>query len=195
MSGTQWSSSDAAFEYGGTLLTDGEIALRPLLEDDLDCRLAWWNDPAWAALQQRIIKPRPDAGIAEMFRNWSENKAPGEAGFRIVAHESGELLGHLALYGGVIPDRAATYAIIVGPDHVGRGIGTRATRLALSCGFRELGLNRIELRVWAFNPRAVRAYEKADFVIEGRRREAVFHDGSFHDELIMSVLARDWFAR
>jgi RimJ/RimL family protein N-acetyltransferase len=25
-------------------------------------------------------------------------------------------------------------------------------------------------------------------------RESVFHDGAFHDEVVMSVLARDWFA-
>lgn len=193
MSGSHWSSSDDAFEYGGALLTDGEILLRPLREDDLASLVAWWNDPAWAALQQRIIKPRPGAGIEEMFRSWSENRTPGDAGFSIVSR-GGELLGHLTLYGGAVPERAASYAIIVGPDHVGRGIGTRATRLALSYGFRELGLNRIELRVWAFNTRAIRAYEKAGFVVEGRRREAVFHDGAFHDELLMSVLARDHLA-
>ena len=50
-----------------------------------------------------------------------------------------------------------------------------------------------ELRVWAFNTRAIRAYEKSGFVLKGRRREAVFHDGKFHDELVMSVLAADYF--
>lgn len=99
------------------------------------------------------------------------------------------------LYGMSLPERRASFAILLGPDYVGQGIGVRATRLALSYGFRELGLNRVELNVWAFNTRAIHAYEKAGFVIEGRRREAVFHDGRFHDELIMGALAADHVTR
>ena len=33
---------------------------------------------------------------------------------------------------------------------------------------------------------------KVGYHDEGVRREAVFHDGRFHDEVIMSALARDW---
>jgi len=191
MTEAQWSSSDDAAGYGARLLTDGEITLRALQEPDLRLLATWWNDPEWAALQQRVIKPRPDAAIEEMFRDWSENKPSSDVGFSIVSSHGGELLGHLTLYGMSLPERCASFAILLGPDHVSQGIGLRATRLALTYGFRELGLNRIELRVWAFNTRAIRAYEKTGFVVEGRRREAVFHDGRFHDELIMSVLARD----
>jgi len=192
VSEAQWSSSDEASEYGGRLLTDGEITLRALTESDIPSLVAWWNRPEWAGLQQRIIKPRPDGPIEEMFRNWSANKPLGDSGFSIVSNDSGELFGHLTLYGASLPERRASFAILIGPDHVGHGIGPKATQLALSYGFRELGLNRIELHAWAFNTRAIRAYEKAGFTIEGRRREAVFHDGRFHDELMMSVLARDY---
>jgi len=43
--------------------------------------------------------------------------------------------------------------------------------------------------VYAFNPRAQRAYEKAGFVVEGRRREALRWDGEWVDAIVMSVLA------
>lgn len=193
MTDGQWGASDDAYGYGRALLSDGEVALRELRESDLGELARWWNDPEWAALQQRVVKPRPEASVEEMFRSWSTNKPSGDCGFSVVDAGSGQLLGHLTLFGAALPERAATFAIIIGPAHVGRGVGPRATRLALSYGFRELGLNRIELRVWAFNTRAVRAYEKSGFVHEGRRRDAVFHDGNFHDELLMSVLSRDFF--
>jgi len=195
MSEAPWSSSEDASGYGAGLLTDGTVTLRALRESDLPLLATWWNDPEWAALQQRIIKPRPEAAIEEMFRDWSANKPVGDVGFSIVSSEGDGLLGHLTLYGMSLPERCASFAILLGPGHTGRGIGVRATRLALSYGFRELGLNRVELHAWAFNTRAIRAYEKAGFVVEGRRREAVFHDGRFHDELIMGVLARDHLAR
>jgi RimJ/RimL family protein N-acetyltransferase len=190
----QWSSSDEAAEYGRSLLTDGTVTLRELREDDLELLTGWWNSTEWAMLQQRVVKPRPVTAIADTFRGRSENKPLAGTGFSIVATDSGELLGHLTLYGETLADRAASFAIMIGGPHVGRGVGPRATRLALSYGFRELGLNRIELHVWAFNTRAIRAYEKAGFVLEGRRREVVFHNGCFHDELIMSVLASEYFA-
>lgn len=83
---------------------------------------------------------------------------------------------------------------MLGGDQVNRGYGTRAIGLMLKYGFAEMGLNRIGLKVAAFNTRAVRTYEKAGFILEGREREIYFHQGRFHDQLIFSVLSRDYFA-
>ena len=74
----------------------------------------------------------------------------------------------------------------------GRGLGTEATRLIVGYGIEELGLHRIELGVYSFNPRAQRAYEKAGFVVEGVRREALLWDGEWVDSIVMSVLASEW---
>lgn len=43
--------------------------------------------------------------------------------------------------------------------------------------------------------RAVRSYEKAGFVLEGRLREAVYKSGKYDDVLIMSVLRPEWDSR
>ena len=59
-------------------------------------------------------------------------------------------------------------------------------------GFVQLGLNRISLGVFDFNPRARRAYEKAGFVAEGTEREALRHGDGWIDPTVMSVLAREW---
>jgi len=58
-------------------------------------------------------------------------------------------------------------------------------------GLGVLGLHRISLGVYDFNPRAQASYAKLGFVLEGRLRDALFWDGEWHDELIMSVLATD----
>jgi RimJ/RimL family protein N-acetyltransferase len=42
--------------------------------------------------------------------------------------------------------------------------------------------------VFENNPRAIRAYEKAGFVHEGRLRQAEFKDGKYIDILVMSIL-------
>jgi RimJ/RimL family protein N-acetyltransferase len=51
------------------------------------------------------------------------------------------------------------------------------------------------LDVYETNPRAIRSYEKAGFVHEGRKRQAMFKDGRFFDILIMSVLRQEWETR
>lgn len=191
----QWNQMDQAQDYGKNLLCDEQVDLREVEPEDLAQLAQWWNDPRWAVLQQRIIKPRPSQSVMEMLASWSVNKPhSGDAGFSIFDCQDGRLIGHITLSGGSLPHRAAELAIMLGGDQVNRGYGTRAIGLMLKYGFAEMGLNRIGLRVAAYNTRAVHAYEKAGFILEGREREIYFHQGRFHDQLIFSVLARDYFA-
>jgi len=55
-------------------------------------------------------------------------------------------------------------------------------------GFKNLNLNRIYLRVFETNARAIHCYEKAGFKHEGRLRQACFLDGEYKDVLMMSIL-------
>ncbi len=73
-----------------------------------------------------------------------------------------------------------------------QGYGSEAMRLMLKYGFETVNLHRIYLRVFENNPRAVRAYEKAGFVHEGRERESHFIGGKYIDTLLMSVIRPDW---
>lgn len=76
----------------------------------------------------------------------------------------------------------------------GTGLGTDAMNALLDFGFGELRLNRIELEVFDYNPRAIRSYEKAGYRIEVRRRRARFHRGQFHDMIRMGILRDEWLA-
>jgi RimJ/RimL family protein N-acetyltransferase len=80
-------------------------------------------------------------------------------------------------------------------EYIGRGYGTDAMRVIVGYGFRELGLHRSALSVTEFNQAGIRAYEKAGFTVEGRRRESVLHDGRWYDNLLMSILDYEWAAR
>src|SRR4029077_15899230 len=73
--------------------------------------------------------------------------------------------------------------------------GTEATQLMLDHAFGTLGLHRIALTVFEFNERAIRAYRKCGFVIEGRSRESIWRDGRWWDEIGMSVLSNEWHER
>lgn len=88
---------------------------------------------------------------------------------------------------------SALYHITIGEkDAWGRGYGTEATQLMVDHAFGVLGLHRVALFVFEFNERAIRAYRRCGFVVEGRSRESIFRDGRWWDEIAMSVLESDW---
>ena len=73
-----------------------------------------------------------------------------------------------------------------------KGFGTAALRLVLDFAFVRLSLNRVELEVYASNPRARRVYEKLGFVAEGVRRQALWWDNEPVDAIVMALLAADY---
>jgi RimJ/RimL family protein N-acetyltransferase len=77
---------------------------------------------------------------------------------------------------------SCNFRTMFGPRGRDRGLGTEAARLFIGYGFEQLGLHRIELEVYPFNPRARRAYEKVGFVPAGERDDAT----------VMVITADDW---
>ena len=175
-------------------LDDGRIRLRALRESDLGDLVAWWQDPAVMVTQTSgPYHPRPADAVAEQFRQWSRNDGT-DVGFAVRTVEDDRLIGHAALFGANAHNRAATFAVVIGPPYQNRGLGTATTRMMLRYGFDELGLHRIGLTVAAFNERGLATYRTVGFVEEGRIREAIFRSGAWFDLVYMGVLARDWRA-
>ncbi len=82
--------------------------------------------------------------------------------------------------------------ILANESFYGRGLGTEATSLVLAHAFDTVGVNRIELEAYSFNPRARHVYEKAGFVLEGTERQALNWRGEWIDAHLMAMLASDW---
>lgn len=80
------------------------------------------------------------------------------------------------------------------PALLGKGFGTEAITLLLRHAFEDIGLHRIGIRVLAYNKRAIRAYEKCGFTVEGRERETAYVKGSWHDDIMMGLLDREFLA-
>lgn len=188
-----WTTDDAA-AYAQRLVEGDRVRLRSLRASDLPLLESWWYDPAINVLNTSHVRGGLPDATTEMFRGWSSNTTSASAGFCVERKDGSLLAGHISIWGSTPKDRAGTLGVVFGPDFVGQGLGSDAVGLMVRYGFLELGLNRIGLQVWAFNDRAIGAYRKAGFVEEGRIREAVLHDGRFHDELTMGLLASDWHA-
>jgi len=93
-------------------------------------------------------------------------------------------------------DRRTEFGILIGAkDEWNKGYGTDATRTIVRYAFEILNLNRVGLRVYEHNARAMRAYEKAGFRKEGVLRQEAFREGRYWDTIMMGVLRSDLVER
>ncbi len=110
----------------------------------------------------------------------------------IADRETGKYLGQCALFMIDQVSRKAELAIVLMPEHLGKGVGGEALGLLLDFGFRQANLNRIWLSVNAGNARAIRVYERAGFSREGVMRQDRYIDGHYQDTVLMSILREEW---
>ncbi|GAA3589020.1 GNAT family protein [Kribbella ginsengisoli] len=176
------------FAYKPTL-TGELVVLRPVTEDDYPAMQVAMDDPDVV----RFTGSRGEIG-EEAARKWyrTRGEQTDRLDLAIVDKAGGEVVGEAVLNEWSPEDESCNFRILIGPADQGRGLGTEATRLIVGYGIEQLGLHRIDLGVYAFNPRAQRAYEKAGFVTEGVKRDALKWDGEWVDEIVMAVLATDW---
>jgi RimJ/RimL family protein N-acetyltransferase len=166
------------------------IYLRPLGEGDVDRCLSWINDTEVA---RGVGRKGPISRTQE--REWilGQYKSPSTFSLAIVLQAGDRHIGNCGLHEIEFSNGCAEFGILIGEKtQWGNGYAPEAAGLLLRYGFEEMGLHRIELEVYAQNERAQRAYEKAGFVPEGRRRESYFSQGAFHDTLIMGILKPEW---
>ena len=170
-----------------------KVVLRRPRADDLPDVRRWYADPELARLTRYHTRPMSDSEIELFFR--SRLLAPDALAYAILELPAERLVGFTTFSGLDADNGSVLYHITIGEREAwNHGLGTEATRLMLGHAFERLGLHRVGLTVFEFNERAIRAYEKAGFHIEGRLREAVRRDGRFWDEIAMGVLENEWRA-
>lgn len=129
----------------------------------------------------------------EQARQWMATRQDhhDRADWAIVRAEDDVVLGEVVL-NELDPDHAAVNfrILLVNREYFGRGYGTEATRLVIDYAFH-VGVHRIGLEVFDYNPRAQRSYEKSGFVREGVLRDALRWDGEWHDVISMAILSTD----
>ena len=153
-------------------------------------------DDVWSGLQDpeilRLTGTRGhferDAVAAHLARIGA---ADDRADWAIVDIASGDHLGEVVLNELDEDNASMNYRVALMPGHLSRGYGTEATTVMLDFAFGPLGLHRVSLDVYSFNPRALRSYEKVGFVVEGRQRHTLNWDGEWVDSILMGILSTD----
>ncbi|MGW5361740.1 GNAT family N-acetyltransferase [Actinopolymorpha pittospori] len=187
----------ASFSTKPTLVGE-KVTLRPFrLTEDLPALRALLQDPEVARLTGSVSHsaPAPWNDAAEQrMRSWydTRNDQPDRLDLAVVDQASDVCVGEVVLNERDRLNRSCNLRIALASEGQDRGLGTEAMRLMVGHGFERLGLHRISLTVFEFNPRARRVYEKVGFVAEGVQRDVLLYDGAWVNDVVMSVLAPEW---
>ena len=173
-------------------LLDGPTALRPWRDADIHAIVAACQDPEivrWTRVPERYGEV--DAR-AYLLQRYESTHAGATAPFAIVAAENlDQLLGSVSLLRPVWEHARAEVGYWLAPEARGHGHATRALRLITAFGFRELGLERIDLFAATGNPGSQRVAERGGFTREAVLRSFMSGKDGQLDMVAFGLLAGD----
>lgn len=174
-----------------TSIEGRRVVLRRHRPENLEQVVRWYSDPELARLTRYQVRPMSREEVERFFH--SRLLGADSVAYAIHERPTDRLVG-LTTFSALDGDNGSVlFHITIGErDAWGRGLGTETVELMLEHAFERLGLHRVGLSVFEFNERAIRSYEKAGFVVEGRLREAILRDGRYWDEVQMGVVRSDW---
>jgi len=180
-----------------SLFEEELICLAPIdPERDAEIEAKWTHDAEYLRLLKAdIARPLSPAQVKKAYES-IEKKVEEDKNlfyFTIRTRPDERLVGFAKLY-------AITWSHGTGMLQMGigdaqdrkQGYGRQALSLLLRYAFDELNLYRLTALVPEYNRDALRFFEKAGFVIEVRRRQALNRDGRRWDLLHLGLLQEEW---
>jgi RimJ/RimL family protein N-acetyltransferase len=167
--------------------------LRPLSPDDAET--SWqslFDSPGRQLLQLGIELPASlDERRDKLTRLADCRDVDGLILFAIESL-AGEYVGGLSYHTRDRKNGNFSFGVTVFAPHRGRGYAQDATRLLLRYGFLERRYHKCNSACMAENEASIRLHHALGFKDEGRRRDTIFYNGRYNDELLFG-LTRDEF--
>ncbi|HAW71724.1 MAG TPA: hypothetical protein DHD79_02700 [Firmicutes bacterium] len=165
-----------------------KTVIRPIAPGDLRYILEWNNDQE---LQKFL--GGDSASTLEKCRAWYRQAlSDRHAKYCLICSTAGVPLGDLELINISWRSGDAELRIRIGEKNCwNHGYGTDSVQALLRYAFSDMGLNRIYLRVYYHNTRAIHVYEKCGFKREGILRNKKPRPG-FQDIILMRIIRSEY---
>lgn len=165
------------------------IYLSPRNQEDVEIFVKWLNDfevTDYIGRSQSIM-------TIEGEKEYLTEKKNNNMAFAIVKLADDKMIGTIGFDKIDYTNRVGTLGIMIGEqENREKGYGSEAINLLLDYGFNYLNFNSINLEVMDFNKRGISCYKKCGFKEMGRRRENLWLNGKYHDELLMDILKSEF---
>jgi RimJ/RimL family protein N-acetyltransferase len=165
---------------------DGQVTLRPVMEDDLSWLASLTNGPA-------ATGPYEGHGWSDphgLRRSWAESGLLSDDGGVLIVLHGTDRVGVVDWRKVQTGRTASNWDIGIGlaPEFRGRGYGSETQQLLARYLLAHTQVNRVEATTEITNVAEQRALEKAGFTREGILRGRSFRQGRYRDQVIYSVL-------
>ncbi|NMF84194.1 GNAT family protein [Nodosilinea sp. P-1105] len=169
-------------------LKSSRLQLRPLAQADVAFVLYHFSDPAVNRhlLDQAAIASLEEAqNIVDFFVQSTDDTYTR---WVLVNQADGQPIGTCGFHKWDQRNRRAEIGYDLTPGAWGQGYMSEALTTMLTYGFTAMGLNRVEALVYPANTASVKLLEKLNFQREGVLRDCFYHEGSFYDHWLLSLL-------
>jgi RimJ/RimL family protein N-acetyltransferase len=168
------------------------VALGPAHKGLLPLLWKWESDLELSTLTGDPTRPMTPEAIEQLYELYSKAGQDSTL-FAIYERTTMRPIGTGGLMSINHLHRTAEFGIGIGEhDCWGKGYGTEATRLLLDYAFNVLALHNVMLRVFSYNQRAIRAYQRAGFREIGRRLQAQRIGSQVYDVVLMDCIATNF---
>ncbi len=167
----------------------------PDADRDAEIVSKWTHDPDYLrALSADIAKPLSPSQIKKQYEEMDKDAERHNAfHFALRLKEDDRLIGFARLWRIEWTHATGSLQIGIGDrNDRGKSYGTEALHLLLRYAFDELNLYRLSATTTEYNTGAIRFFERAGFVVEVRRRQAIQRDGRRWDAVLLGLLRDEW---
>ncbi|MGI8331674.1 GNAT family N-acetyltransferase [Actinomadura scrupuli] len=135
-----------------------------------------------------------DLESSRAFLQAYAEKAAADAGRIDGIWTDGKLVGGVLFRTMDVAEGIAEAGCWLEPSAVGKGLVTRAARVAIDWAIEERGIHRVEWLVSAANEASIAVARRLGMTKDGVLRESYPYRGKRHDMEVWSVLAPEWRA-
>jgi RimJ/RimL family protein N-acetyltransferase len=165
--------------------------LSPIDPNDAEKYTEWLNDMEILVnlqLYNSVISLENEKGLLGALAN--------DHNYAIIDTAINELIGNCGFMDIDYVNQTAETGIFIGnKNYWNKGYGTEALSLLIDYGFKALNLHNIMLRVYEFNRKAIKCYEKTGFKHIGKRREGLHRNLEKYNILFMDILKDEFYAK
>lgn len=169
-----------------------KIKLRALEPDDMEFLRETVNNPEIEKLVGGWSFPISKKQQMDWYEKIINDKT--SLRFAIETDEDG-IIGMADLRNIDWKNRVAFHGIKIGnKEYRGKGYGKDVVFTIMKYAFEELQLNRLEVTILESNIASQKLYiDKCGLVVEGVKRNCVFKNNKYHNQLVLGILREEYF--
>lgn len=168
------------------------VLLRSVEDDDWEIFFKSVNNSDIQRYVSDIRAPMSQRACKNWAMTESVNRDINDHFFWIIENLEGSVVGMIDTHDIDVRTGNFSYGIWLYPEYEGNHYAKNSIELVLSFYFMELGYQKANVGIAAYNDRSVRLHERLGFKKEGCIRNAIFSSGHHYDELRYGILRSEY---